>query len=76
MIKYCTEISVHRVEASVEIFLTLFKSGLLQEEVLKKFDERAYKYRQVKGLLQKYYIHNESSDEFGGVYVFDSKENL
>jgi Putative mono-oxygenase ydhR len=60
----------------MDIFLTLFKSGLSKDEVLKKFDERAYKYREVKGLLQKYYIHEELSNEFGGVYVFDSKENL
>ena len=57
-------------------FLTLFKSGLSKDEVLKKFEERTYKYREVKGLSQKYYIHEESSNEFGGVYVFDSKENL
>ena len=60
----------------MEIFLTLFKSTLRKDEVLKKFQERAYRYREVKGLLQKYYIHDESSSEFGGVYIFDSKENL
>ena len=60
----------------MEIFLTMFKSGLSKDEVLKKFEERAYKYREAKGLIQKYYVHEESSDEFGGVYVFDSKENL
>ena len=60
----------------MEIFLTLFKSGLAKDEVLKKFEERADKYRAVKGLLQKYYVHDESSGEFGGVYIFDSKENL
>jgi heme-degrading monooxygenase HmoA len=60
----------------MEILLVLFKSGLAEEEVVKKFNERAYKYRQVKGLEQKYYVHDESSGEFGGVYIFDSKENL
>jgi len=60
----------------MEVYLTLFKSGLPKEEVLKKFEERADKYRAVKGLIQKYYVHDESSGEFGGVYVFDSKENL
>ena len=59
-----------------EVFLTLFKSGLPKDEVLKKFEERANKYREVNGLLQKYYIHDESSGEFGGIYIFDSKENL
>ena len=60
----------------MEIYFTLFKSGLPNEEVLKKFEERADKYREVKGLIQKYYVHDESSGEFGGIYVFDSKENL
>ena len=60
----------------MEIFLTLFKSGLPKEEVLKKFEERTGKYREVKGLLQKYYVNDESSGEFGGIYVFDSKEDL
>jgi heme-degrading monooxygenase HmoA len=60
----------------MEILLVLFKSGLPKEVVLKKFEERADKYREVRGLLQKYYVHDESSGEFGGVYIFDSKENL
>jgi len=60
----------------MEIYFTLFKSGLPNEEVLKKFEERADKYREVKGLVQKYYVHDESSGEFGGIYIFDSKENL
>ena len=60
----------------MQIFFTLFRSGLLKDEVLKKFEERADKYREVKGLLQKYYVHDESSGEFGGVYIFDSKESL
>jgi hypothetical protein len=60
----------------MEILHVLFKSGLPTEEVLRKFEERADKYRGVRGLLQKYYVQDKSSGEFGGVYVFDSKENL
>jgi heme-degrading monooxygenase HmoA len=60
----------------MEIFLILFKSGLSEEEVLRNFRERAHKYREVRGLLQKYYLHDESSGEWGGIYIFDSKENL
>lgn len=60
----------------MEVFLTLFKSGLPKNEVLKRFEDRANKYREVKGLLQKYYVHDESSGEFGGIYIFDTKENL
>lgn len=60
----------------MEILLVLFKSGLPKEEVLKKVEERADKYRGVKGLLQKLYVQYESTNEFGGVYIFDSKESL
>lgn len=45
-------------------------------EVLELFNKRADKYRKVKGLLQKLYIHDESTGDVGGVYVFDSKESL
>jgi heme-degrading monooxygenase HmoA len=60
----------------MEILLVLFKSGLPKEEVLKRFEERADKYREVRGLLQKLYVRDESTGHFGGVYIFDSKESL
>jgi heme-degrading monooxygenase HmoA len=60
----------------MELLLILFRSGLPQEEVVRNFKERANKYREVRGLVQKYYLHDESSGEFGGMYLFDSKENL
>jgi len=60
----------------MELFLILFRSELPQEEVIRNFKERANKYREVRGLVQKYYLHDESSGEFGGMYLFDSKENL
>ncbi len=53
-----------------------FKSGLTEEETLKKFEGRADKVHSVKGLVQKFYIKDESTDQFGGVYIFNSKENL
>jgi hypothetical protein len=28
------------------------------------------------GLLQKYYLHDPSSDEWGGLYLWDSQESL
>jgi hypothetical protein len=57
----------------MEISLTLFKSGLLKEEVLKKFDERACKYREVKGLLQEYYVYYEIALESVVGVVFDCR---
>jgi hypothetical protein len=60
----------------MEILFGLFKSGLPKEEVLKKLGERAHKYHEVKGLLQKLYVHDESTGHFGGIYIFDSKASL
>lgn len=60
----------------MELLIVLFKSGLPAEEVLKKFEERAYRYREVKGLLQKLYVRDESTGHFGGVYIFDSRESF
>jgi hypothetical protein len=60
----------------MEILFGLFKSGLPKEEVLKKIKERTHKYREVKGLLQKLYIQDETTGHFGGIYIFDSKASL
>jgi len=61
---------------SLEVLFVLYKSRLPISRVIELFNERAGKYREVKGLLQKLYIHDESTDHVGGIYVFDSKENL
>ena len=60
----------------MEILYVLYKSGLPIEEIFKRFKERAEKYRNVKGLVQKLYIHDESTGHVGGIYVFDTKESL
>lgn len=54
----------------------LFTSELPIKDVYAKFRERAEKFRKVKGLLQKYYVHDEKNGEVGGIYIFDTKENL
>lgn len=60
----------------MEILLVLFKSGLPINEVQRLFNERAEQYRGVKGLLQKLWVHDKSTGHVGGIYVFDSRENL
>jgi heme-degrading monooxygenase HmoA len=46
------------------------------EEILQRFKKRSDKYRNVKGLLQKLYVREESTGQVGGIYIFDSKGNL
>ena len=53
-----------------------YKSALSFDEVNRRFNERADRYRKVPGLLQKYYVNFTDTGEFGGVYVWDSPESL
>ena len=53
-----------------------YRSGLSHEEVESRFRERSDRYRGVPGLLQKYYVRYSATDEYGGVYVWDSAESL
>jgi hypothetical protein len=46
------------------------------EDIEKTSESRADKYRQVSGLMQKYYVLDKENDRVGGVFVFDSQESL
>lgn len=60
----------------MQLLIFLFKSGMNIKEVLKTSEIRAKDYRKVRGLLQKFYVRDRSSNHFGGIFIFDSKENL
>ena len=49
----------------MEVVLILFKSNLPKDKVIKNFEARADLYRAVPGLVQKYYIHDDSTGHFG-----------
>ncbi len=51
------------------------KSPLLEEDLLEIAKERANQFRALPGLIQKYYIRI-GEGEYGGVYVWDSKESM
>jgi heme-degrading monooxygenase HmoA len=53
-----------------------YKSGLTRDEVDRHFKERSDRYRKVPGLIQKYYVEFTETGEYGGVYVWDSRESL
>lgn len=53
-----------------------FQSNLALEEVRKTAQERAEEFLAVPGLIQKYYFRSEKTGEYGGVYLWDSKESL
>jgi len=48
---------------------------LAQAEVRQIMEERAPRFREVPGLLQKYYGYEPTSGAFCGCYLFDSEES-
>ncbi len=56
--------------------LVKFKSALSDPEVMKHYDERAARYREVPGLLQKYDIKDLETDEHGAVDLWDSMKSM
>jgi len=52
------------------------KSQLSEEELLKIAKEREPKFKAIPGLLQKYYVKLGQPGQYGGIYVWDSKESL
>lgn len=52
------------------------KSGLTEGELLQTAKERAPGFQAIPGLLQKYYVKLGQDGQYGGVYIWDSKESL
>ncbi len=51
-------------------------TGLSDEQVQARFEERAPHYRRVPGLVEKLYLRYRDSGEFGAVYVWESEDAL
>jgi heme-degrading monooxygenase HmoA len=60
----------------VIVQLVRYGSSLTYEEVMERFEGRSDRYREVPGLLQKYYVHYSETDEYGGVYIWESEAAL
>ena len=58
------------------ILLVKFKSPLSLEEVTKVVDSRIDEFRALKGLQQKYYLQEPSTQEYAGLYLWESKEDF
>ena len=58
------------------LLIVRFKSSLSPDELEKRYKERLPEFQALPGLLQKYYLHDPSSDEWGGLYLWDSQESL
>ena len=71
-----TKIRYGGLAKTMKLLIFLFKSGLSEEEILKNTESRAEQYLKVKGLVQKYYVQDGETNRVGGIFVFDSEENL
>jgi len=58
------------------ILLVRFKSKLSLCDVSAVVENRAPEFRALKGLQQKYYLHDAESGEYAGLYLWDSAESL
>ena len=58
------------------IMIVRLKSPLTLDEVNAIAQERAPEFRAVGGLLQKYYLHDPSTGDYIGMYLWDSEEYL
>jgi len=63
-------------QPTIMLIVRGLKSGLPQEELERRYKERLPLFRNVTGLIQKYYSHDESTGEWAGIYLWDSEESL
>jgi hypothetical protein len=59
----------------MEIVLVTFESELSDEALEETLRERAERFREIDGLVQKLYLHDEETGRTGGFYIFDSEES-
>lgn len=59
------------------IVLTVkFESDLSEQEVYQVAEERLPQFREVPGLVQKYYLKCAQPNWYSGVYIWDSLESM
>lgn len=58
------------------MLLVKFKSYLSYDEVTRVIDSRIDQFRALKGLQQKYYLYEPATEEFAGLYIWDSEEDF
>jgi hypothetical protein len=58
------------------LLIVRFKTSLAPEELERRYKARLPEFRELPGLLQKYYLYDPSSEEWGGLYLWDSQSSL
>ena len=63
-------------QPTIMLIVRGLKSKLSYEELEKRYKERMPEFREVPGLVQKYYSFDEATGEWAGIYLWDSEESL
>jgi len=58
------------------ILLVKFKSPLSLEEITNVLNSRINEFRALKGLQQKYYLQEPATQEYAGLYLWESREDF
>lgn len=58
------------------LLVVKFRSALPPDELERRYKERLPEFQALPGLLQKYYLHDPASDEWGGFYLWDTQASL
>jgi len=64
------------MKTPTHVLLVRFRSALPFAEVERVMEERAPEFRALHGLLQKYYLHDETTGEIAGLYLWESPDAL
>lgn len=58
------------------VLLVRLRSSLPREEIARIMRERMPEFRAIEGLQQKYYLENEETGEYAGLYLWRSSKDL
>ena len=64
------------VQPTIMLIVRGLKSDLSHDELEQRYKDRMPQFRDVPGLVQKYYSYDESTGEWAGIYLWDSEESL
>jgi heme-degrading monooxygenase HmoA len=60
---------------TVMLIVRGLKSRLSHDELERRYRERMPQFRDVPGLLQKFYSYDSSTEEWSGIYIWESEES-
>ncbi len=53
-----------------------FRSELKEDQVMEMYNKRAPRYREMKGLKQKFYLKYSDTGEYGAIYLWEDESSL